>query len=108
MTIFRTYFLLAATLLLAGGCKSKKKPSLSGDEPVEINDFIDFFPDKDLPYQFGDSTLNRKETDSLLISYNAFTQFVPDSFLVKVFGKTAKARIYPMGKMKGPGSENYL
>ncbi len=30
---------------------NQRKPSLSGDEPVEIGDFIDFFPDTKLPYR---------------------------------------------------------
>ena len=82
------------------GCKSKKV-SLSGDEPVEVSDFIEFFPDTKLPFQVADSTLLKKEKDSLLISYKVFTQFVPDSILSKVFGKGVKPKIYPLGKNKG-------
>jgi hypothetical protein len=99
---------LALALILLAGCKSKKKPSLAGDEPVEVNDFIDFFPEKNIPYQFDDTTLIKKEKDSLLISYKVFTQFIPDSFIIKVFGKTTKPKIYPLGKIKVSGAENYL
>jgi hypothetical protein len=35
-----------------------------------------------------------------------FTQFVPDSVLQKIFGKTAKPKIYPLGKVEG--GETYL
>ena len=108
MNLFRNYFILVTALILLAGCKSKKKPSLSGEEPIEVSDFIDFFPDKSLPYQFGDTTLNKKEKDSLLINYKIFTQFIPDSFTTRVFGKGVKVKIYPMGKVKGSGSENYL
>lgn len=92
-------------IILLAGCKSKKK-SLSGDEPVEISDFIEFFPDTKLPYQVADSTLLKKENDSLLISYKVFTQFVPDSIVDLVFGKGIKPKIYPLAKNKG--EETYL
>jgi hypothetical protein len=108
MSLFRNYFVWILSLALLAGCKDKKKPSLAGDEPVEVGDFIDFFPVKNIPYQFGDTTLNKKEKDSLLISHKVFTQFVPDSFMNRVFGKGVKPKIYPMGKIKGAGSENYL
>ncbi|MGZ8558024.1 MAG: hypothetical protein ACXWWC_06825 [Chitinophagaceae bacterium] len=105
MTLLRKYSLFAFFLILIAGCKSKKA-TLSGDEPVEINDFIEFFPDTKLPFLVADSTLLKKEKDSLLISYTVFTQFVPDSILSGVFGKTAKPKIYPLAKNKG--DETYL
>jgi hypothetical protein len=96
MVLFWRSVLVAFSVLCFLGCKSKKA-SLSGDEPVEISDFISFFPDRDLPFSFADTTLLKKDNDSLLISPAVFTQFVPDSILTGVFGK-AKPRIYPMGK----------
>jgi hypothetical protein len=108
MNSFRTFCLLLATSFLLAGCKGKKKASLSGEDPVEISDFIDFFPGKQVPYQLSDSSLARKDTDSLLISQRVFAQFVPDSFVTKVFGKAAKTKIYPLAKVSGPEEENYL
>jgi hypothetical protein len=105
MALFRKYSLFLVLIILLAGCKSKKK-SLSGDEPVEISDFIEFFPDTKLPYQVADSTLLKKENDSLLISYKVFTQFVPDSVLSQVFGKNVKPKIYPLAKNEG--DETYL
>lgn len=86
-------------------CKSKKA-SLSGDEPVEISDFIEFFPNKTLPYSLADTSLLKKEKDSLLISTGVFTQFIPDSILVKLFGKNVKPKIYPLARVGG--DETYL
>ena len=105
MTLFRKYSLFLFFLVWVAGCKSKKA-SLSGDEPVDISDFIEFFPDTQLPYHVADSTLLRREKDSLLISYTVFTQFVPDSVLSQVFGKAVKPKIYPLAKNKG--GETYL
>jgi hypothetical protein len=108
MTLFRNCFLIMLAFALFTGCKGKKKSSLAGEEPVEISDFIDFFPAKNVPYQVGDTTLNKKEKDSLLINYKIFAQFVPDSFLNMTFGKGVKPKIYPMGRIKVSGAENYL
>lgn len=109
MTFFQKYCLL---LFLAAGlaaCHSKKKPSLAGEEPVEVTDFIDFFPDVTLPYQVADTSLLKKDRDSLLISYKVFTQFVPDSILVTAFGKSTKPKIYPIGKATAKKTdETYL
>src|SRR5688572_14385877 len=96
MVLLSRSVLVVFLVLCFLGCKSKKA-SLSGEDPVEISDFISFFPDRDLPYSFADTTLLKKDNDSLLISPTVFTQFVPDSILTGIFGK-AKPRIYPMAK----------
>lgn len=106
--MFKKYLLLVLAVSLLAGCKDKKKPSLSGDDPVEIADFIDFFPTKELPYQFSDSVLLKKEKDSLLISSKVFAQFVPDSLLNKAFGKGVKTKIYPLAKTVVSKAETYL
>lgn len=98
--------LLMPALMLA--CKSKKKVSLSGDDPVEINDFIEFFQPLQMPAVWSDSILLKKDADSLLISYKVFTQFVPDSVLAKTLGKNAKPKLYPFGKVAVKGGETYL
>jgi hypothetical protein len=107
MNLFKNYFLLTVVLAVLAGCKNKK-PSLSGEDPVEVGDFIEFFPSKNLPYQVTDTTLLKKDKDSLLINYKVFTQFVPDSLLSKVFGKGVKPKIYPMGKTITEDGETYL
>lgn len=106
MTVFYKYCLC---LLLGAGlaaCHSKKKPSLAGEEPVEAVDFITFFPAVKLPYQFADTSLLKMDKDSLLISYQVFTQFVPDSIVSAVFGKGVRPKIYPMARVKA--GEVYL
>lgn len=108
MTLYRKLLLLALSLIMLTGCKDKKKPSLAGDEPVEVTDFVDFFQPADLPFAFEDSLLLKKDNDSLRISYKVFTQFVPDSVLGKVFGKDKKLKIYPLGKAKADGADTYL
>ena len=108
MFVCRKIILLFVALVIIIGCKQKKIPSLSGDEPVEVSDFIDFFQSVKLSYQLSDTALQKKEKDSLLISYKVFTQFVPDSILSKVYGKGVKPKIYAIGKVEVPKAETYL
>ena len=102
-------FLLVLCVLawIAVGCKDKKKTSLTGEEPVEVADFIEFFPEVKLPVLIADTTLSRKISDSLLIAYSVFTQFVPDSVLKKDFNKL-KPKIYSLGRVKEKEKETYL
>lgn len=105
----KSFFLccsLCLSLAWLSGCKSSDKPSLAGDEPVEIGDFIDFFPDVKLPYQVSDTMLLKKDNDSLRINYKVFNQFIPDSVIGGSMGKLSQAKIYPLGKVKD--NETYL
>jgi hypothetical protein len=106
MTLSRKLLAVLTLFILLSGCNSKKKPSLAGDDPVEMSDFMDFFPKAGLPFEITNEVLQRKEKDSLLISYKVFTQFVPDTVLGKMFQKT-KPKLYPLGKVEGK-NETYL
>lgn len=108
MRLFLKFLFLICLVIGLGSCKGKKKISLSGEDPVEVSDFIEFFQPLNLPVQFSDSSLVKKEKDSLLISYKIFTQFVPDSVLRKVFAKGVKPKIYALGKAVVPKAEQYL
>lgn len=108
MRLFSKLLLVLSLIIGLGSCKGKKKISLSGDDPVEVSDFIEFFLPLNPPVQFSDSSLAKKEKDSLLISYKIFTQFVPDSVLRKVYAKGVKPKIYALGKTVVPKAEQYL
>lgn len=98
------------TLLLViifTGCRNKKT-RLADNDTVSISDFVDFFPEVKLPFQINDSILNKKETDSATIGNKIFTQFVPDSVLIKYFGKDSKPKIYPLGRVNLKKQETYL
>ena len=103
---YLTCLLVAACLFSA--CKDKKKPSLSGNEPVEIEDFIASFELIKPPYEISDKDLDKKERDSLLIGNKIFAQFVPDSVLAKLFGKNAKPKIYIGKRVEVEKQETYL
>jgi hypothetical protein len=103
---FRWLVLIPLFGLLA--CNSKKKVILSGDEPVDIKDFIESFQPLDLPYQIADTSVSKKRADTTLISYKVFTHLVPDTLLSKVFGKEERPKIYPMGRVAAPEQGTYL
>ncbi|HEV8506511.1 MAG TPA: hypothetical protein VGQ53_13960 [Chitinophagaceae bacterium] len=103
---FRLLVLIPIFSLLA--CNSKKKVILSGDEPVDIKDFIESFQPLDLPYQIADTSVSKKRADTTLISYKVFTHLVPDTLLSKVFGKEERPKIYPMGRVAAPEQGTYL
>jgi len=107
MKLSKTNIFALLLLTVCINCRHKKV-ILRGDELTEVKDFIEFFQPVSLPYSFADSTLQKKDKDSLLISYKVFSQFVPDSVLNKIFGKNTKLKMYPMGRINVPGAEDYL
>ena len=102
------YLIVLCFLGLMAGCKGKKNTNLTGEAPVTIEDFINFFPEVSLPFQVTDSSLRKRKSDSTIIAYKVFTQFIPDSVLAKDFGKLAKPKIYPLGRTQEKGKETYL
>jgi len=98
---------LMITCYLCFGCGNKKKPSLTGTDKVEVGDFIGSFELIKPPYQVIDTSLNRKQNDSLLIANTIFSQFVPDSVLTILLGKNVKPKIY-LGKSVKIETETYL
>ena len=99
--------LCVVVLCVAVGCKEDKRVTLTDDEPVEVSELIDFFPEIKLPVVVADSTLSKKVSDSSLIAYSVFTQFVPDTVFAKDFGKN-KPKLYPIGRVKEKKRETYL
>lgn len=86
---------LLAWILISCG---DKKSSLSGDAPVEAEDFVEAFPEIKLPKTIQDTALLRLG-DTTTISKTVFTQFVPDSALHGVTGKLSNYQIKPVGKI---------
>ena len=103
----RALSLFLVLVILFTACKSRKK-SMTGEDPVTIEDFIAFFPDTSLPFNIADTQINRKLPDSLLISEKIFSQFVPDSVYGNDYPQKIKPRLYAVGKIADPGKETYL
>src|SRR5690606_25445003 len=95
--IMQKFLTICVAVLVLLSCKSSKK-DLSGEEPVDINDFIEFFQELPLPYSIADTQINRKLPDSLLISTKILSQFVPDSVYSRDYGKNTHPKFYALGK----------
>jgi len=98
MSLIKLVSCFLAGAMLFTACSSKKTPVLSGEEPVAVSDFIDFFEPLSLPYQAGDTLFNRKDKDSLLISNKIFTQFVKDTVLTRTLVRGSNPSFMPWVK----------
>ena len=93
--------------LFAVSCGNKGADDETPGEPQKVSDFIRIYPEIQLPFSMADSTLSRKEKDSSAIAQAVFVKFVPDSVLGRLYAKTAKVKIFPLGRVDA-GSETYL
>lgn len=99
-------FAFICLLFLCFSCKDEKA-SLSGNDPVDIKDFLAAFPAMKVPRSIADTGIARI-TDTTGISYAVFSSFVPDSALVVLMGKNvSKSAIKAVGKIE-KGEETYL
>ena len=105
--IMQKFLTICVATLVLLACKSRKK-DLSGEEPVDVNDFIEFFQELPLPYSIADTQINRKLPDSLLISTKILSQFVPDSVYSNDYGKNTHPKFYALGKIEEKDKETYL
>lgn len=105
--IMQKFLTVCVAVLVLLACKNSKK-NLSGEEPVDINDFIEFFQELPLPYTIADTQINRKLPDSLLISTKILNQFVPDSVYSRDYGKNTHPKFYALGKIEAEDKETYL
>ncbi|MGN7786454.1 hypothetical protein ACTJIJ_18115 [Niabella sp. 22666] len=87
-------------------CGNKKK-KMAGEDDVNLQEFVDFFPAAPLPFMYADSSLYGKTNDSLLISAEIFNEFTPDSVLSAAFG-AEKPKLYAIGKFNDQDGSVYL
>ena len=104
-TYMRKLLLLVALPMLLLACSSKKNP---GEEQVDIKDMMAYFPESKIPFQLGDTVLEKSHRDESYVPARVFNSFIPDSVWTSLLGKTAKPRIYPLGKVTVKGNETYL
>ncbi|HEY6977084.1 MAG TPA: hypothetical protein VH396_12400 [Chitinophagaceae bacterium] len=86
-------------IIIATECKNKHS-SLSGEEHVNMKEFIEAFPKITFPYRVAD-TNTAKKSDTTIISYAVFSEFIPDTVLTNALGASAgKMIINPVGKIE--------
>jgi hypothetical protein len=103
----KNYWLLAITLLVMVGCKNKRTTLTDDQAAVSNEEFVDFFPEINLPFNIADTSLLKKNNDSALIGTKVFSQIMGDTVLTRVFG-TRKPKIYPIGRVPVKKAETYL
>lgn len=103
----KNFWLFTLCLLVLAACKSKPA-TLTGDETVTPEEFIEFFPELKLPYNIADTSLAKKDNDSSAIANKILSQMIGDSVLRKQFGASAKPRIYPLGRVSVKKKETYV
>ncbi len=107
MFYMKRLLVLIPILVLLVACKQKKASLEDGDE-LDASEFVEFFPEVTLPFVVADTSLQKKETDSMRIGNQIFSGFVPDSILTNEFGKDAKPKLYPLGRAREKNKETYL
>jgi hypothetical protein len=93
--------------LIIISCKNKTKKLLNADVNVAASEFVEFFDELKLPVTLGDSALNAKFNDSLLIAPQVYTKFFSDSIFKSQYGKE-KPKVYAAGRFKNGDEEQYL
>jgi hypothetical protein len=102
----KKYLLSLGFVLILFSCKDDKKTIQAG-EIVTPADFVAFYPEVKLPFSVADTSLLKKQNDSMLLELNTFSQFIPDSIWRKDFGK-ASPKVYALGRAVEKEKENYL
>ncbi|MBN8835854.1 MAG: hypothetical protein J0I09_01205 [Sphingobacteriia bacterium] len=90
--------LFALLILCMAGCKSKK-PSLAGEDKLNIKDFTGAFAPLNLPFTAADTNLT-KIADTTIIGIDAIRQFVADSVLQNHIPNYKKVLLHPVGIIK--------
>src|SRR5688500_7154359 len=81
---------------------SNEKQEQQEEKSLQFQEFSDQFKTVNTPFQLSDTALlNNKDTAQ--IRDKAFSDLLPDSVSDKLFGKNARIRYVPLGKMSVPG-----
>ena len=68
---------------------SEKHPSLSGDAPVDVRDFIAAFPDVQFPFKAADTNF-AKLADTTSIGYNVLQHLFPIVLSARYMARTRR------------------
>jgi hypothetical protein len=106
---FRTILSLLLWSAVIVSCGSNKKKMLSKEEVSNVKEFIESFDVLKLPFNFDDSSLlDDRLNDSMLISKQNYSRFIPDSVFNKDFSKEKNIKLYAVGRVQVPNNETYL
>lgn len=92
-------------ILCLCSCRSKQV-DLSGDTPIQAAEFIAAFRKITTTFNVADTNISRK-ADTLTIGRKALAQFIPDSAITALAGKSSQLVIHPVGIIEKE-KENYF
>jgi len=72
----------------------KKTKDINADEAIETIDFIESFPQRELPIMFQQKDLKKTTSDSFFIKNTVVSTFLPDSIFKAAFPRTKDVRFY--------------
>lgn len=101
------WFLIIAAISFVA-CGGKKKKKMTGDDVVNVEEFMEAYPALSLPFTYGDTSFPARENDSLRIAPEVLHQFIPDSVTQKAFGAASHPGYYPVGAIEAGNGERYL
>ncbi|PWT76324.1 MAG: hypothetical protein C5B59_06810 [Bacteroidetes bacterium] len=88
-------------------CSHEKKKGGTGEEVMDVHEFMKLFHTVSLPYQFSDTIFRHHATDSPL-TFRTILQMLPDTVFSAQFGKTGRPKLYTIAKVPVKKSETYL
>lgn len=98
------YFVSAVFIF---SCTHQKKKGGTGEELMDVHEFIDLFHRASPPYQFSDSIFKHHASDSP-VTFRTVLQFLPDTVFSGQFGKAGRPKLYTIAKIPVKKSETYL
>jgi hypothetical protein len=99
--------IILSIIIGLAACGEKKK-SLAGNEKVVSSDFFKAFSDLKLPFSIVDTAIKAVKADTTNISYDIFSQFVPDTVITNVFGNDKITALHSVGKREVKDKETYV
>ncbi|MGJ7030011.1 hypothetical protein [Niabella hirudinis] len=102
------YWFLAVAVVFFVACGGKKKKKMTGDDAVNIEEFMEAYPVLPLPFTYGDTSFPVRENDSFRIAPEVLHQFIPDSVTRKVFDAGSRPGYYPVGTVQAGDGSFYL
>ena len=99
------FLFLFVSLTVFTHCRQKSGSNGEGPVKIEPEDFLAMFHPLSLPSNFQDSILTKKPTDSSLSSA-VLEQFIPDSLILRHFGKESETQALRLRKTGGEKCRN--
>lgn len=97
------WFIILGFLVFTGCNNAEQRGSVNF-----VREFINDFDERALPFNLEDTSLYKKDVDSLKLDPAQFYTYVPDSIFRPLFGKKQRPVIFPIGRISVRSLETYV